>query len=311
MDQTLEFLNKLNWVLKPIADVVIFLFTTSTGYLVLLATLLVVMIMSVLNEFKIRQLAYSAAKIPGTANIPFHEKVFISGRVITRIFLGIFTNLPVFLGIFVFLLFITGFSKGITGIDNYFQNQMKIKELTSILKQLDQRYKVAEIKIEDFNYVSNETRMNIRFFDYAKQGFVNETQNITIKGSDIYFDAVVLNFEYSEITTGANKNIVLPYRVFSELVPQENGIALSFKDENGLPFIFKRKDNEVYGMSPDRYNQRLKEIMEYLTDTEKARQAGIRSVYGNAVHKKVKTGDLLTIWVEQTGGLVIKETRDF
>jgi myo-inositol-hexaphosphate 3-phosphohydrolase len=94
-------------------------------------------------------------------------------------------------------------------------------------------------------------------------------------------------------------------------VPQERGVPLAINDENGVPLIFKRDSLKVYGMTPQRYNQRLKEIMEYLTDSEKARLAGIRSVYGNAVHKRVNTGDVLDIWVEQTGGIVIKDVRDF
>jgi len=311
MNETLELLNKLNWVLKPITKIVIFLFTTQTGYILLFAGFLGILILSVYNQIKIRQLAYSAAKIPGNGTVPFPEKIYIGLRTISKMFLRLVTNLPVFLSVFVFLLLITGLSKGIEGINTYFQNQLKIKELTSILKQLDQRYKVAEIHVDEFNVVKNETKISINFYDYAKQGFVNKEQQISLKGNDIYFDAIVLNFEFSEITTGTNKNIVLPYRVFSEMIPQEQGIPLSMSDENGIPLIFKRDSSNVYGMSSERYSERIKEIMSYITDSEKARLAGIRSVYGNAVHKRVNTGDVLTIWVEQTGGLVIKETRDF
>jgi len=311
MNETLEFLNKLNWVLSPIAKIVTFLFTTSVGYVILFLGLIGIIGLSVYNQLKVRQLAYEAAKSSRNIDVPIPEKIYITLRTISKMVLKILSNLPVFLAVFIFLILITGLSKGIAGMTTYFQNQQKIKELTSILKQLDQRYKVAEIHVDEYNFLKNETKMSIGFYDYAKQGFVNEKQQISLKGNDIYFDAAILNFEYSEITTGANKNIVLPYRVFSELIPQEQGIPLAIKDENGIPLIFKRDSAEVYGMSGEKYNQRLKEIMEYLTDHQKARLAGIRSIYGNAVHKKVRTGDVLNIWVEQTGGLVIKEARDF
>jgi hypothetical protein len=311
MNETLEFLNRLNWVLKPIAKIVVFLFTTQTGLIVLLLGLVGVFVLSAYNQLKVRQLAYMAARHSGVGGMPATDRIYIVFRTIAKMFLRIFTNLPVFLAVFVFLLVVTGMSKGIDGMNTYFQNQQRIKELTSILKQLDQRYKVAEMRVDAYDLLKNETTFSLSFYDYARQGFVNEKQQIVLKGNDIYFDAIVLNFEYSEITSGANKNIVLPYRVFSEVIPQDKGIPLAIKDENGIPLIFKRDSAHVYGMSGEKYNQRLKEIMEYITSPEKARLAGIRSIYGNAVHKRVKTGDVLTIWVEQTGGLVIKEARDF
>jgi hypothetical protein len=311
MNETLDFLNKLNWILKPIADLVVFLFTTKTGYLILGILFIGSITLSVYNQIRIRQLAYSAAHIPGLAKVPFIEKIFLTLRVITKMFGQILTNLPVFLSVFVFLLLVAGVSRGIEGIDTFVRNQQKIKELQSILKQLDQRYKVAEISVTDYSIFTRETTLSINFYDYAKQGFINEKQDITIKGNDIYFDAVVLNFDYSEISDGTIKNLVLPYRVFSDQVAQENGIPLNMKDENGIPLIFKRNDNEIYGLPAEQYDNRIKEIMSYITDKEKARLAGIRSVYGNAVHKRVSKGDVLSIWIEQTGGLVIKEARDF
>jgi hypothetical protein len=311
MNETLELLKMLNWVLKPITEIVIFLFTTKIGFIILLLLLIGIVALSIYNQLKLRQLAYAAAKPSGSSDVPIPEKIYIGLRVIAKVFVRIISNLPVLLSVFIFLLVVVGVSKGIDGINTYFENQQKIKELTSVLKQLDQRYKVAEINVDDYDQVKNETKISISFFDYAKQGFVNEKQRILLKGNDIYFDAIVLNFEYSEITSGTTKNIVLPYRVFSDLIPQEIGVPLAIKDENGVPLIFKRDSTEIYGMTGEKYNQRLKEIMEYITNPEKARLAGIRSVYGNAVHKKVKANDVLTIWVEQTGGLVIKEARDF
>jgi hypothetical protein len=311
MSETLEFLNRLNWILKPIAKIVVFFFTTKLGFILLLIGLIGIFVLSIYNQLKLRQLAYAAAKSSPDASVPYLERIYIIFRAISKLILKIVSNLPVFLAVFVFLLLVIGVSKGIDGLNSYIQNQQKIKELTSILKQLDQRYKVAEIHVDEYNIRSNETKISIDFYDYAKQGFINEKQSVSLKGNDIYFDAVVLNFDYSEITSGTNKNIVLPYRVFSELIPQEQGIPLAIKDENGVPLIFKRDSTEVYGMSGATYNQRLKEIMDYVTQPEKARLAGIRSIYGNAVHKRVNTGDILTIWVEQTGGLVIKNAREF
>jgi hypothetical protein len=86
---------------------------------------------------------------------------------------------------------------------------------------------------------------------------------------------------------------------------------LQYKDKNGVPIFFKRADNEIYGLSTESYNSRIAEFSEYLTDEDKAREAGIRSTIGNAVHKKIRKGEKMEIWVEQTGGIVIKQTDEF
>ncbi len=310
MNETLDFLEKLNWFLKPIADLVLFFFTTKTGFIFLLLILIFTTIFSIYNALKERKLAHMAVK-SYSARIPLLEKLYIIGNVVSRITIRIISNLPVFLMVFIFLFLIVGLSKGISGINEYVENQEKIKELKSILKQLDQRYKVAEIEVINYSYISDESQLKIRFFDYAKQGFINADQDITIKGNDIYFDAVVLNFDFSEIAEGNKINLALPYRIFSDEVPQEEGIRLSLTDENGVPLIYKRTEDEIYGMAYEKYDEHVKEIMQYITDKNKAREAGIRSVYGNAVHKKVKKGDKIAIWVEQTGGLVIKDVTDF
>ncbi len=312
MEQTLDFLNKMNWFLKPFANLIIFFFTTKVG-IISLIILFIIYILFVLNfEIKTRSLAYKAVgSIGGGGRVPFFEKIFIAGRVLSNMFLKIISNVPVVLAVVIFLVFVVGMSKGIESMDNYMKNQQKIKELKSILKQLDQRYKVAEIDILDYNRLTEQTKMRIRFYDYAQQGFSEQTQDIEILGNDIYFDAIVLNFEYSEIASGSAKNIVLPYRVFSNKVPQGKGIALKLQDKNGVPLIFKRKESDIYIVEPDVYTERIQEIMSYITDKKKARAAGIRSIYGNAVHKTVRKGDKLIIWVEQTGGLVIKKAVVF
>lgn len=310
MQDALEFMEKLNWVLSPISDLILFLFTTSTGYIILLTLFFISIAYAVHSALRQRKLAYMAAK-SYSARVPVLEKVFLSFNVISKIIVKIISNIPMLLMVFIFLFFIVGLSKGINGMNEYIENQEKIKELKSIVKQLNRRYKVAEIEVINYSYLSDESQLSIRFFDYAKQGFVNKNQQVTIKGNDIYFDAVVLNFEYSEISSGNKINLALPYRIFSEDVAQENGIKLSLTDENGVPLIYKRNENDVYGMSNKKYEAGIKELSEYISDKEKARKAGIKSIYGNAVHKRVRKGEIISIWVEQTGGLVIKKAKDF
>jgi len=311
MSETLEFLNSLNWFLEPFSKIIIFFFTTKLGIVSLIIFLFLYTALAFYDELIPRKLAYKSIGSYGVNQVPFLEKLYIFGKVVSNTFFKIISNVPNLLFVALFLILIVGFSSGISTIDDFVKNQERIKELKSVVKQLDKKYKVAEIKVTGYNLTTNKTDLEIKFYDYAKQGFANKKQNISIKGNDIYFDAIVLNFEYSEISTGSTKNIVLPYRIFSEKVPQGEGIELNLKDENGIPLIFKRDEKEIYGMEAEKFTKHTKELMSYITDDKKAKLAGIRSVYGNAVHKRLRKGEKITIWVEQTGGLVIKKATIF
>ncbi len=306
-----EILKNINWFLEPIKDIVLFLFTTKFGFWILILLFLLYLFIPAYDTIKTRRLAYKAAASFGSGRVPLFEKIYLAlgsfGRSLTKIL----SNIPVLVISFILLLIIVAVSSGITALDEYNQKREKILELKTVLKQLDKRYKVAEMQILDYNYKSDTTKLNLRFYDSELGDFSNQSQDIEIQGNDIYFDAIVLNFEYSQIIDKEKRNLVLPYRIFSNKVAQSDGVLLNLNDSTGVPLVYKRKENEIFGLSPEVYNKQLKEFALYLENEAEARKAGIRSSYGNAVHKRVKKGQKLVIWVEQTGGLVIKNKTDF
>ena len=311
MNDALELLKNINWFLEPVKDFLLFLFTSKTGFWLLLLAFLAYLIIPAADALKSRRLAYKAAAGFGTGRMSLAEKAYLIAKSFTRSLSKIISNIPVLIISFLLLLFIVAISSGITAVDDYVQNRKKIDELQTVLKQLDQRYKVAEMEILDYNYYSDSTTLELRFYDEALGSLSDKIQEIEIAGNDIYFDAMVLNFDFSHIADQQKRNLVLPYRLFSNKVPQAEGHVLNLTDSSGVPLIFKRKKEEVFGLSPDAYNEHLNQFVEYMNDEEAARKAGIRSSYGNAVHRRVRKGQTLTVWVEQTGGLVIKEKQDF
>jgi len=169
---------------------------------------------------------------------------------------------------------------------------------------------VADIRV--LSVQNGQTRLAMDFYAPSQAGEAVERKEILISGRDIYFDSIVLNFEYSQIAAGRRVNIAIPYRVFSDEVPQMEGISLGALDENGVPYIFQRSDEDIYGLTPQIYRDRLKELMELVRTDGSAREAGIvRSLYGSAVHKRVSPGDRLELRIEQTGGLTVKERFAF
>jgi len=310
MNESFAIFQKINWFIKPVSDFLIFLFTRPLGYVILISFFLLYVVFSASNALRVRSLAHRAAN---NGKTPFVEMFYIIGSEFIKIFLKVFSNLPVLLTV-IFLMFgVVGLSTSFQTFDTFFQNNQKIKELQSVLKHLDQRYEVATIEILNVDWINDSTKFEVSFFDYSEDKYLDQTQQITIKGKDIYFLSYVMNFDYSEIESGEKKNIVVPFKVFSEDVPSANGIALNVLDSCGIPYIFHRSDDDLYGITKETYNTRLQEIAEYMTNEEKAKEAGIRSFYEAAPHnfKVLKPGQKITIWVEQTGGLVIKEVEDF
>lgn len=311
MNDALELLKNINWFLEPVKDFILFLFTTKTGFWLLLLGFAAYLIIPAADSVKSRRLAYKAAAGFGTGRMPLLEKMYIVSKSFTRSFSKIISNIPVLIISFLVLLFIVAISSGITAVDEYVQNRKKIAELQTVLKQLDKRYKVAEMEILDYDYYSDSTKLELHFYDEALGKLSDKNQEIEIAGNDIYFDAMILNFEYSHIADLEKRNLVLPYRLFSNKVPQSEGHVLNLTDSAGIPLIYKREKDNVFGLSPDAYNAHLQEFVKFMKDEQAAREAGIRSSYGNAVHRRVRKGQTLTVWVEQTGGLVIKQKQDF
>ncbi len=314
MNEALDILNKINWFLKPVSDIIWFLFSQPTGRRILVLIFGAYLFIPAYDAVRVRTLAAKAASNFGSGRIGFIEKLYVFGSAITKNFTKIITNAPVILISLLVLMLVVGISKSIESINQFSENQTRIKELTTVVKQLDQRYKVAEVNILDRNPKTDTTKLELRFFDNSLNQYLEVKQQITLKGGIIYFDAMILNFEYSEITDNAKRNLVLPYRIFTNAIAPAKGIELKLKDEKGIPYIYKRNNKEVYGMDIEQYNKYLEEFVTYMTDDEAARKAGIRNTNGgNAVHtfSQVKTGQKYTIWVEQTGGLVIKDGDEF
>ena len=311
MGESQELLQQINWFLKPVSDFILFLFTTKTGYLISLLFLILYLIFTIYNALKVRKIAHEA--VSRNLKPSFFERIYIFFSELIKAFMGIISKLPVLIGVFLILFGIVGLSNAFTTIDDYVNNQKRIRELKTVVKNLDKSYIVAKLNIEDVDYVNNITKLKVYYYDYKLDDYLPNPQSIEIKGHDIYFLNYVMNFDYSEIESGKKVNLVMPYMIFSEEVAKDDGIKLQTTDSIGVPYIFHRDDDEIYGISKDGYYARLKEFAEFMTNPEKARKEGIKSFYAAAPHfiNRIKKGQSIVVWMEQTGGLVLKKERVF
>lgn len=305
MNENLMIIDKINKFIKPLSDFLLFLFTTQTGIIVLTATFLLFLILKVANRVSQTKLLYDASRRSG---IPFGTFVGIVLEEIGSFAAKIFANITTLAVIVFLMLGIVTISFTINAVDNFFKNEQKIKELKQVVKNLNQNYKVAKVEVTDYDQFRDSTKLKISFYDYSKSNQITNIQNLSLPGRDIYFVSLVMNFDYSLIETGSKVNIAIPFAVYSSKMKQEDAVKLNFADSLGIPLIFKRDTNDVYGIAYNSYNDRLKEIAEFMNNPQKAKEEGVRSQYNAAPHfvKIITKGQVFYIIVEQTGGLVLK-----
>jgi hypothetical protein len=293
-------------LVKKVSAAILFFVSTPVGYIIDGSILLILIIFSLARALRRERLLALAA---GTTFGP-GQRFFVCIDALGRLFAGLIANLPVLLMTAMLALSVVAIGETIRKVEASMEAASRIKELQAVLRNLERSLKVAEIRV--LSTQNDRTTFEITYFDPANQQSIAETRTISIDGRDIYIDAIVLNFDYSEIAAGRRVNIAIPYRVFSDQVPQMSGISLGGLDSKGIPYMFHRADEDIYGIAPLVYQERLKELMQLISSDASARPAGIvRSFYGSALHKRVNSGDRYELRIEQTGGLTLRERFPF
>lgn len=293
-------------LLQKLASFFRFLFFSVEGLLILACVILLILLLRFARALHGAALARKAAgERLGLAEgiIVFFESAFSTlSRFIVHV--------PVLAALVFGALTLVSVAGTLGRLDEIAKNAQRIKELNAVVRNLEREVTVAEVDILSVN--NGKTRMTVRLYEPQSRTKAVSSKDIEVEGTDIYFDAMVLNFDYSEIESGELQNIAIPYRVFSDQVAQKDGILLGALDENGIPLQFKRTDEDIYGIAPQIYRERVAELMRIAADEKEGRENGlVRSLYGSALHRLVRPGDKLELRVLQSGGMVLKERIRF
>ncbi len=290
-----------------ISSFLVFLFATPAGWTILAALAVLALVVTVASALRRHILLSRAAGVPpgfwGSLLAAARDLLALGGRIAL--------SLPTLAVAVAAALALAGVGQTAARVEEAAASAARIRELKAVLKNLERSVKVADVRV--LSTLRGVTTLTIEFHDPGRPADRPPARKeISIPGRDIYFDALVLNFDYSEISEGRRVNIAVPYRVFSDEVSQLEGIPLGAVDEAGIPLIFNRSDDDVYGIAPEIYRERLRELVSLIADDGAARSAGIvRSFYGSAVHRRVSPGDRFEIRIEQTGGLTVRERMPF
>jgi hypothetical protein len=209
------------------------------------------------------------------------------------------------LGIVLIVSSLVAASAGIRSVNEFVQNQKRIDELSTVVKNVSQNYHIADVRVLESE--NGKMELEFSFYDFSNNR-LSGTQEINIEGNFVYVDTVNVNFKYSAIEKGEEKNLALPYRVFSNSVPASMGVSLKLADSAGIPYAYERSDEEIYGLQPDVFRERLKELIGIIdgSSPEKLRLEGIvRSITGAGVYFPATKGTTVSLFVEQSGGLTM------
>ncbi len=195
----------------------------------------------------------------------------------------------------------------INNLKQILDNAKRIRELNIAVKNLSSVEDIAKITLIAEQNASSVPIKTYKIDILSKKGKTVSSQTVTLSGTEIAIDFINVNFDYSEIESGSNKNIAYPYMVFSENQSADNGVALTcaFNEEN-IPVIYCLEDDDIYGIEKDIYFNRLKELFNIISDEEKSKSMGIRSVNGVVPHFSMNKGDEYIICVNGTGGLSVR-----
>ncbi len=194
-------------------------------------------------------------------------------------------------------------------VNRYFENEKRIKELKTVIKNMERQQNLGKIQV--ISRTDNSVTYKVTVFTGYKEEAV--TEEITLPGKEFYFDCIIINFDYSQISSGTTDNIAYPYRFWSEQLSPEKAYYLTstFTDSTEqvpIPYLLQ---DDVYGIAPETYLSRIKELFSIIRDEEQSKQFGIRSTNGAVIHIMPKDNETYTIKVENTGGLSLHKEENW
>ncbi|GHU32387.1 hypothetical protein FACS1894172_08940 [Spirochaetia bacterium] len=260
----------------------------------ILIFLIIAGIMFVQSYYRLRLIARASQQ---TKNLPviFSAIAETLGKLVN----SFCVSLPLVAGVLLAAGTVFGITTGLSALNEFFDRERQIKELSIAINFLNQSDKVLDVRIRSVEDGITTLQIAYKASDPADSSVppVEWTKEITLSGTEIHFDCLVFNFSYSEVGSGRQRNIAIPYRVFSNTIPARAGINL-YKDTSLIP------DEDDYGFIPPVYREQLVKL---LTDPQYSSSMGIRSVNGSDVwHRDARPGDRLRIKVEQTGGITLE-----
>ncbi|MEE2939230.1 MAG: hypothetical protein VX460_02475 [Planctomycetota bacterium] len=150
---------------------------------------------------------------------------------------------------------------------------------------------------------SGQTETEVLFTELDDAGEpIAEGEPMTIKGTRLYLDGLVIKFEDDYVEQGDHlrgTSVCLFERLFSDAVAPENGVPIDSKYRHPLPFRGDDLPDPLYGALFER-------IWDYANDPEAAAALGVRAISGEAPSIEARPGKTYRVELRQSGGMTIR-----
>lgn len=285
-------MNRLdfNSMLKPLESflkALNFLFFTAWGWLLILSIFLFLVFVNSRDE-------------RGRFSFP----KFLSSFVERGIFL--FINLSqFFLAVALFSVFLTLWPL-VKEVKNIISDYNEIKTLSAVVKNLKSERKVLEII--PVSYENGEMTFKVKYFAYSPvkgKDIMTGEMEYKVYGKKAYFDFIVVNFDYSLVESGEKVNLALPYVIYSDKIPFENGVSIGGEIEK-IPLSLKLDKEDLFLVDKKEYETVIEKLIKAVRDPMLARKLGIRTSYSEAIVVYPLKNNVYSVYSTATGGIILK-----
>jgi hypothetical protein len=208
------------------------------------------------------------------------------------------------------------------GIFLAYQYIVKAQEteiLRQIVARLERERRVAQVIVRDQKTDASGTVLvtTLKFAELQPDGSSLPPKTIIVPGEEVYFDALVIKFDYQYVELGDSlrgKSICLFRKVFGSGEKPEDGFAIDEDSEDGIPNIYRT------GRQVTPFEIRVwRRFWEYADNARMAKEEGVRVAQIEAVGIRPRPERIYTISVENAGGLnitaeeipaILKEGKD-
>ena len=291
--QTEIILKNANLLLTVILHVAGFIFLTVWGWIILLA----LFIISIIYNAKIRQDDVTFSGVMGS----LWDAAFKFYTNITVIIIGL-----------AILLTMSIISNAMNSFEKTISLYRRVLTLSAALKNLRSDRKLLDVSVSPAVF-SNGQAMNVRlqYFAYSP---VKDTDISSgdaayiVPGRKLFVNFGVYNFDYSLLENGSSKNIAFPSKLYSDTVSFDSGIDVE-TESAGVPMTFKLDSPDIYILDKTDYNDEMARIAASATNSEIARELGLRTAYGESISivpPLTGTSRIYSFYSTAAGGIIVK-----
>ena len=181
-------------------------------------------------------------------------------------------------------------------------SEAEVRALDSAIRLLKVDRRLARVEILKREETPEGPRTQFSFSEVGADGKpVGAPQILTVAGTRIYFEALVIKFDDTYVEAGdflRGASVCLFQRVFGDRQAPEHGIALETRGKRPQAYSSDSKPDPFYDELWDHF-------WAYAEDPEAARAKGVRALHGEAPFIEASPGRSYRIVLRASGWLTI------